>query len=151
MVPESETHGCPDIHTPTCLGGHRHPPNLPAPQDPGPSTGSSTPHSSHPQVPWAGSLPRPWADPTVSCLSARSDLPCATWVQALICTVNGMKEQVKQMSLSQSLQTARSQRRKGSTFSCPPAALCPTPVSRFLGLLVTCMVLTWPCVGQCHT
>ena len=26
----------------------------------------SAPTSSHPQVPWAGSLPRPWADPTVS-------------------------------------------------------------------------------------
>ena len=46
-------------------------------------------------------------------LSARSDLPRATWVQALICTVNRMKEQVKRMlSLSQSLQTARSQTRK---------------------------------------
>ena len=45
--------------------------------------------------------------------AARSDLPRATWVQALICTVNRMKEQVKQMlSLSQSLQTARSQTRK---------------------------------------
>ena len=68
-----------------------HPPCSPGPR----ATGSSTPNSSHPQVPWAGSLPRLWADPPVSCLSARSDLPCTTWVQALICIVNRMKEQVK--------------------------------------------------------
>ena len=57
-------------------------------------------------------------------LSAWSDLPRATWVQALICTVNRMKEQVKQMlSLSQSLQTARPRPGRFTGYICARPAL----------------------------